>query len=194
MKKVPTWIYRGFKPIISVLFRIIYRPTIINKEVIPKEGPVILAGNHKDYFDPVFIAISTKRFVHFLAKAVLFKGWKGFFMRNCGTLPVQVGKAHKDSFKTAIQILNQGKVIGIFPEGTRNLTSNLMLPFRKGAVLLAKETGSKIIPFAIRGEYKIFGKLTLEYGELLDVSNLTLEEANELLTEKVKELLLKKEQ
>ncbi len=189
--KVHTWLYKLVEPIAHVLMIIWCQPKFINKEVIPKEGAIILAGNHKMAFDPVLVANSTKRTVHFLAKDVFFKGFKGFLFRSAGTLPVRVGKVHKDSFKSATQILEQGKAIGIFPEGTRNRTDNLLLPFKRGAVTLAKETGTKIIPFAISGKYRPFHGLTIEYGQPIDISNMELQEANELLKEKVTELLLK---
>ena len=191
MKKVSTWIYTGVKPIANVILRLLYQPKIINKQVIPREGAIILAGNHKMLFDPVLVAISTHRLIHFLAKDIFFSGVRGFFIRNAGTLPVHVGKIHKDSFESAISILEQGKPIGIFPEGTRNRTEKLLLPFRKGAVTLAEKTDTKIIPFAIRGRYLPFHGLTIEFGEPIDISKISLDEANELLTQRVAELLCK---
>ena len=183
--------YTGLQPIAAFLLRILYQPKIINKQAIPKDESIILAGNHKMLFDPILVTCCTKRFVHFMAKDIFFTGIRGFFIRNCGTLPVHVGKIHKDSFKTAIEFLKQGKVIGIFPEGTRNRTDKLLLPFKRGAATLAKETNTKIIPFAIRGRYLPFHGLTIEFGEPIDTTNMEIQEVNTLLTEKVTELLLK---
>lgn len=118
-------------------------------------------------------------------------GIRGFLFKSAGTLPVHVGKIHKESFKTAIEMLNKGRVIGIFPEGKRNYTEKTLLPFKRGAVTLAKETNTKIIPFAIRGRYLPFHGLTIEFGEQIDVTSMEIQEANKLLEEKVKELLLK---
>lgn len=118
-----------------------------------------------------------------------FTGIRGFLFKSAGTLPVHVGKIHKDSFKFAIDILKQGEAIGIFPEGTRNYTEKQLLPFKRGAVTLAKETNTNIIPFAIRGRYLPFHGLAIEFGEPIDVSNMDLQEANKLLEDKVLELL-----
>lgn len=192
MKKVPTWLYKILQPIVALLLKIVYHPKIINKQAIPKDGSIILAGNHKMAFDPVLVTCATKRTVHFLAKDVFFKGFKGFLFRSAGTLPVHVGKIHKGSFSLAIQILNGGGVIGIFPEGTRNYTNKRLLPFKRGAVTLAKETNTKIIPFAIRGRYLPFHGLTIEFGKQIDVSQMELQEANELLEKSVSDLLNKK--
>lgn len=193
MKKVHTWLYILVQPIAAILLKVIYQPKIINKQIIPKEGPIILAGNHKMALDPVLVTSGTRRTIHFMAKDAFFKGFKGFLFRSAGTLPVHVGKLHKDSFKSAIDILKEGKAIGIFPEGTRNRTKNILLPFKRGAVTLAKETNSKIIPFAISGRYLPFHGLKIEYGEPIDVSDMELQEANKLLEDKVMQLLKKKE-
>lgn len=77
MKKVHTWLYTIFQPIAAFLVKLIYQPKIINKQVIPKEGRVILAGNHKMAFDPVLVTCGTKRTIHFMAKDVFFHRYKG---------------------------------------------------------------------------------------------------------------------
>lgn len=193
MKKVSTWMYTLVQPIASFLLKIVYQPKIINKQVIPKEGRIILAGNHKMLFDPVLVSCGTRRTIHFLAKDVFFTGIRGFFMRHAGTLPVHVGKVHKDSFKSAIDILNKEKVVGIFPEGTRNYTEKQLLPFKRGAVTLAQETNSKIIPFAIYGRYLPFHGLRIEFGEPININGMDLKQANQLLEEEVRKLLVKAE-
>jgi len=193
MKKVSTWMYTLVQPIASFLLKLVYQPKIINKQAIPKKGRIILAGNHKMLFDPVLVSCGTRRMIHFLAKDVFFTGIRGFFMKRAGTLPVHSGKVHKDSFKAAIDILNQDKVVGIFPEGTRNYTKRQLLPFKRGAVTLAQETNSKIIPFAIYGRYLPFHGLRIEFGEAIDAANMELKQANQLLEDKVRELLIKAE-
>lgn len=72
MKKVPTWLYTLVQPVAAFLIKLIYQPKIINKEVIPQDGSVILAGNHKMAFDPVLVTCGTKRIIHFMAKDVFF--------------------------------------------------------------------------------------------------------------------------
>ena len=193
MKKVSTWMYTLVQPIASFLLKLIYQPKIVNKKVVPKEGRVIFAGNHKMLLDPVLVSCGTRRIIHFLAKDVFFTGIRGFFMKHAGTLPVHVGKIHKDSFQSAIDILNQDKIVGIFPEGTRNYTKKQLLPFKRGAVTLAQETNSKIIPFAIYGRYLPFCGLRIEFGGPIDVSGMNLKEANQLLEEEVRRLLVKAE-
>ena len=114
-------------------------------------------------------------------------------MKRAGTLPVHSGKVHKDSFKSAIDILNENKIVGIFPEGTRNYTKKQLLPFKRGAVTLAQETNSQIIPFAIYGRYLPFHGLRIEFGKPIDIANMELKEANQLLENEVRNLLNKAE-
>ena len=90
----------------------------------------------------------------------------------------------------AEEILKHGGAVGIFPEGTRNRTNEDLLKFRHGAVSIAKKTNSKIVPFAIRGKYKLFRKgLSIKFGKPIDVSNMEIEEANDYLRGEVLKLL-----
>ena len=89
--------------------------------------------------------------------------------------------------------LNEGKVIGIFPEGTTNKTKDIILPFKIGAVKMASETNTKIIPFVITGKYKLFNnKLTIEFLQSIKIPKVNdLTEYNEklmnIISEKLKE-------
>ena len=87
-----------------------------------------------------------------------------------------------------IKLLNEGFVLGIFPEGTRNRTSELLLPFKYGAVSLAFKTGAYIVPAGITGKYKFRGKIKVKYGKPFKVSN-DLESANVKLKEEITKLI-----
>ena len=92
----------------------------------------------------------------------------------------------------AIDILKNNGAIGLFPEGTRNKTSKLLLPFKFGTVSMAQKTNATIIPFGIIGNYKFRSKnLTIKYGTPFKVNDLTLEEANNKLYNEVKSLITK---
>ena len=151
-------LYRIVRPIIKILFYILYKPTIIGKENIPKEGKIILAGNHTNNLDCILLISSTKRTIHFLAKEELMQGFKKIIFKNMGIIPVNRKIHDKNALTNAINILNENKVIGIFPEGTFNRTKNTILPFKIGAVKMASVTKSKIVPFTITGKYTLFQK------------------------------------
>lgn len=177
-------------PLGKLLIKIVYKPTFEGLENIPKDGPVILAGNHTHNFDCVMLFSSTRRIIHFMAKSTLFKGWKKHFLNSYGAIPVHRDRKDKACVDSAIEVLNNGGVIGIFPEGTHNKSKDIILPFKFGAVKMAKETGAKIVPFSITGKYKKGGNLKICFGKAYKVTG-ELEKDNEILMKKVTDLLIK---
>ena len=192
MKEKKYIVYNMIKPIYVILLKIIFRPKVIGKENIPEDGPLIFAGNHKHAVDPTMVMMSTKRIVHYMAKEELFRGLHGILFKNIGLIKVYRGRSNPNAVIEAENVLNKGGTIGIFPEGTRNKSTEELLKFRHGAVAIAKKTGTPILPFAIKNKYKIFRKsVVLEFGKPIDVSNMETEEANEYLRNEVLKLLRK---
>lgn len=151
-------LYIIFRPIIKWFCKIVFNPTYIGLENIPKTGSIVLAGNHTNYLDSILLISSTKRVVHFLAKDELTKGFKKIIFNNVGIIPVNRKIRDANALKKSIETLKLNKVIGIFPEGTINRTNDIIMPFKIGAVKMAKETNSYIVPFTIKGKYKPFKK------------------------------------
>ena len=184
--------YKTLKFVLKPIFKILYRPTIIHKEKIPTEKAFIFAGNHKNALDPALVALSTKRTVRFLAKKELLEGKTKLFFKAIKAIPVDRKHTSVSAVDTAIKILKDNGVISLFPEGTRNKTNKILLPFKFGAVSMAQKTKSPIVPFAITGDYKLFRKgIKIEFGEPIDIRKMELEEANEYLMQKVEELIKK---
>ena len=182
-------LYRICKIIYTVLLKILFIPKAYGKENIPNEGALIFAGNHRHAFDPVVVMSNTKRQVHYMAKEEIFKGIHGLIFKNIGLIKVNRNQSNPGAVLSAEQILKNGGTIGIFPEGTRNRTENKILKFRTGAVRIAKNTNTKILPFAIRGKYKLFRKgIEIEFGKPIDVSNMEVEKANSYLEQEVLKL------
>ena len=124
-----------------------------------------------------------------MAKEELFRGLHGIIFKKIGLIKVHRGKSNPAAIMEAENILKNGGTIGIFPEGTRNRSENKLLKFRYGAVRLANKTNTQIIPFAIRGKYKLFRKgVELEFGEPIDISNMNTEDANSYLEQEVLKL------
>lgn len=180
--------YEFMRPLVNLIVKGFYHPKFINKEVIPSEGAAVIAGNHRFYFDPLLVDVCTKRCVYSLCWYTYYDKAKWFF-KSLGTIRVQPHVT--DSIGDAVNHLNKGLLINLFPEGYMNKTDEILLPFKRGAVTMAKEANCKIIPFAITGKYKFRSKdLTIRFGEPLDVSNLSFEEANELLANTIKKMIL----
>ena len=183
--------YSLLTPIMRVLFRFYYNPKIINKEVIPKEGPILIVGNHKHVYDQCLTIMATKRVIHYMAKKEYFDGKMAWFFKLVGCIPVDRSIKDHNATDKALKVLNNGGAIGLFPEGTRNKTKDVfLLPFKFGTVSMAKKTNATIIPFGLTGDYKFRSKnLTIRYGTPFKVGDMDLEDANKKLYEEVERLM-----
>ena len=183
--------YRFFRAILGPIFRFWYNPKIIDKEYLNVTGPIIIAGNHVHLYDRCLTIISTKRVINYMAKKEYFDDKKvAWFFKAAGCIPVNRKIKDNDATNAALEVLKNGGAIGIFPEGTRNKTDAFLLPFKFGAVSMAKKTGATIIPFGLTGDYKFRSKnLTARFGKPFKVDNMDLKEANDKLFNEVKSLM-----
>ncbi len=183
--------YRILRGPLTSIFKMVYRPTVIGKELIPESGRIILAGNHTNYFDCLLVGGVTKRCVHYLAKDELIKGPLGFAFKALGIIPVNRRTKDKNALEAAIKTLKEEKLIGIFPEGTINRTDDIIMPFKYGAVKMSQEAESDIIPFAITGKYKPFKKsVKIRFFEPIRAGE-DLTAANELLMKIVSDEIIR---
>lgn len=185
--------YKIVRPLL-VLYIKLYKPTVINSKAIKESGSVILAGNHTSYNDPLLVAYATKRQVHFFAKDSLYKGLKKVIFKGLGIIPVNRKIKDRNSFNMGIKVLNNNLVVGIFPEGTINKTNDVIMPFKYGAVKMAKETNATIVPFAITHKYKLLKKsVKIEFGDPYIVKDNDLTIENEKLMKIVSNLIKKED-
>ena len=117
MKELP---YRILRPFFKAFFFLKYKPTIIGKENIPKNGAVIFCGNHKHVMDQFNVLVVTNRVVHYLAKDEYFEGKYAWFFKLVGCIKVNRRIHDEEAKKQAIDVLVNGGSLGLFPEGTRN--------------------------------------------------------------------------
>ncbi|WP_395403680.1 lysophospholipid acyltransferase family protein [Arthrobacter sp. UC242_113] len=138
------------------------RPTVIGLENVPKSGPFIVAPNHLSFLDSVIVQALMPRPVAFFAKAEYFttKGIKGRVMKSffeaVGSIPVERGEqaASVQALKTLLDILEDGRGIGIYPEGTRS-RDGILYRGRTGVGWLALTTGAPVIPVGLIGTEKL---------------------------------------
>lgn len=183
-------LYKIGKFILGPIFKLYYNPKIINKEVIPKDGPILIVGNHKHVYDQCLTIIATKRFINYMAKKEYFDSKLAWFFKGTGCISVDRSKKDDNATNKALEILNNNGAVGLFPEGTRNKTKEFLLPFKFGTVSMAKKTNATIVPFGLTGNYKFRSKnLTVRYGTPFKVDNMTLEEANNKLYKEVEKLM-----
>lgn len=184
--------YRIARPFLTLFMKLFYRVNIINRNNIPLNGPALLAGNHTNELDALLLISSTKRTLRFLAKKEIFNNFTSPFFNNAGIIKVDRSTKNKKALLEAEEALKNNELVVIFPEGTINRTEDIIIPFKYGAVSLAAKTKTLIIPFIIKGKYKLFKKeVTLELLKPYNVSTDDLIEENEKLMNIVKEGLMK---
>lgn len=186
-------IYRLTRSVLAVAMKVVYHPEVIGKENIPKEGPFILAGNHKSLLDIPLVATASKKEIRFIAKEELFQNKvSSYILKILGAIPIKRNTADMTAIRNSIKLLKNNEILGIFPEGTRN-KKNTVQEFKAGAAMLAVKGNCPIIPFGISGEYKIGKKIMIQFGEAIHFQRNDLKEnvADHILEDKVKQLLLK---
>ncbi len=187
-------VFRTVRGLAIPYMKLLYALSIEGAERIPDEGPVIIAPNHKSFWDAFFVAAATKRPIRFMGKSELFEGRAGAMLIRLGAFPVRRGSSDAEALETARQILLDGGVLALFPEGTRVRDPQLLGEPHKGAARLALETGATVVPCAITGTEKLFagplprpGRVRVSFGEPIPVPQAepTPEAAGELLDGRV---------
>lgn len=170
-------LYDNMRPVGIALEKMLYKIEYVGMENIPENGGFILASNHVNALDPVFIALGMKkRQLHFMGKKELFENpIVKFFLTKLNGFPIVRGGADSEALNYAIRIVKEGYVLGIFPEGTR---SKDFKPARakSGVAVIAKEAKADILPVSIytSNNMKKHTKLTIRFGEVIPYNKLGL--------------------
>ena len=173
----------------SVFFRVEYK----GLENVPKEGPLIVCCNHISLLDMFLFGHRIPRKVYFMAKKELFRiPVLNTIIKALGAFPVNRGHGDLNAAKTTLQLLNEGKAVGIFPEGTRSKKAKARVKPKSGAVLFALESGAPILPVGIFGNYRIFSKIRVVYGKPFRIERNKDEKAAKADLQKMAEDLMDK--
>jgi 1-acyl-sn-glycerol-3-phosphate acyltransferase len=155
------WMLRRspFTPVQSVLYalnyaiaRVLWRATIHGRFSIPPDRGAVIVCNHRCPLDPSFIALAVPRVVHWLV-AREYCEFPPFakLLRTCGSIPVGRGGIDTAATKAAIRMVEQGGLVGLFPEARINTTEQLLLPGRLGAAMIALKARAPVVPCYIHG-------------------------------------------
>ncbi len=154
-------------------------------ENIPRTGGCLLAANHQSYLDPTFVAAFLPREMHFMARRTLFRNpvFRALIVR-CNAFSIDRDRADVKGVKSAIERLEAGNLLLVFPEGTRTRDGTVG-PLKAGIGLLAERAAVPIVPVLITGAYKVWpkgrlfpglGSVRLRFGK--PISPALLEERN----------------
>ena len=152
-------------------------------ENVPDEGGCVLVANHLSARDPFYIAVRVRnRRLHFMAKAELFK-FKPLaaFMRGLLSFPVDRGHNDLNAVRTALKLLSDGHILGVFPQGTRS-KGNVRTPMLNGVAMIALRAQKPVIPVYIGGQYRLFRRIPLRFGKPVDLSDFGRRMDGETLT------------
>ena len=195
-------LYRIAKAVAKPFFFLIYRIKLIGKENLGQQGKMILIANHVSGKDPIFMHLIVKQKIYYMSKKELFKNpFVSWLVTWLGAVPVDRGKGDLGAIKTALQVLDDGKTMGIFPEGKRNLTGNgVIAPFQHGAAMIALRSGAPVLPIYIspvrpfRRTYIVAGKpidlKNTNFGNTKLYNSETVKAVSEYLRDKIIELKL----
>lgn len=152
-----------------IYFIVFYRWQIEGLENIPSRGAFIACANHTSWFDPPLLGamVFKKRPVNFMAKEELFQVFIfGKLIERLGAFPVKRSRVDRRSLQYALQLLEGGGILGLFPEGSRIKTGELGKPFH-GLALLALKSGKPVLPVAIQWPSRKFQKVKVKVGSLI---------------------------
>lgn len=151
-------------------FKLIHRIKVIGAENVPKQGGVLLCGNHINNLDPPLVGAACPRNVHFMAKAELFRvPILKTLLPQIHAFPVKRGAGDRQALRAGLKVLEEGKVMGMFPEGHRSKTGNMGKAFT-GAGFFALRSSAAVVPCAIVGSYRPFQGVTVIFGKPIDFS------------------------
>ncbi len=179
-------LYRALELTVSPALRAVYRPTVTGLEHVPSTGPVIIAGNHISFADEIFTPLTARRQVFYLAKSEYFTspGVRGkamaAFFGGIGQVPVDrnATRAAAASVEVCVELLEQGRAFGIYPEGTRSHDGRLY-KFRTGVARIALRSGVPVVPVGLVGTDRVqppgtrkwrVAPVTVNFGAPLDFS------------------------
>ena len=163
--------YKVARSILGFFLKLFYRFKITGLENIPINDRLVICANHRSNWDPVLISIAFPRQVHWMAKKELFKNkFLSFLIYKLESFPVDRQDTDITAIKNALRVLKSEKVLGIFPEGKRVDSADLNNA-KAGTALLAIKAQSKILPIYIGSTYKLFGKVNINIGKPIDLSD-----------------------
>ena len=175
--------YRFCCNVVRPFYSLVFPADIQGLENVPDDGACLLCANHIHARDPFYIAIRVRRrCLHFMAKVELFK-FKPMaaFLRGLMAFPVDRGHNDLNAVRTAIKLLADGHILGVFPQGTRS-PDNRRTPMLNGVSMIALRAQKPVIPVYIGGPYRAFRKTPVRIGKPVDLSDFGRRMDGETLT------------
>ncbi len=162
--------YRVSRAFCKLVCTLVWRLRVTGTEHVPRSGPLIVACNHVSYLDPVALGVGMPRMLTYLAKKQLFEiPVLGPVLRGLSVVPLDRDSGGVAAVRVALRVLKEGRCIGIFPEGTRNLRGTAAE--KGGAAFLAALSGTPVVPAAVAGTAaaKRLGQIRVAFGSPITI-------------------------
>ncbi|HMZ51495.1 MAG TPA: lysophospholipid acyltransferase family protein [Candidatus Sumerlaeota bacterium] len=185
----PEWlnaiVYFFCRVMVYIVAKLMFRVEVRGFGNVPPTGAVMIVANHGSHLDPPLCSLVSRRRLSYLAKSDLFeKRSLGYFISFLGAFPIRRGEGDRGAIKTCINILKQGKVLLIFPEGTRSPDGTIQQAKTGVAMILSQLPDTVIVPVRIDGSFEAWGKnggkitrkkIILTVGQAFRVADLGLQ-------------------
>lgn len=169
------WLYRLARFVCMIYFSIAYRLHFEGMENIPAKGPYIVACNHRSNADPILLAHKVPQQIHFMGKAELFSTpFLKWIFTTIGGFPVNRGAGDTSAIDRSVELIESGKLLGLFPEGTRNKEDWRPQRFKSGTALIAQRTHADVLPCCVyyEGRLRWGTHVTVRFGPLIPYEQL----------------------
>lgn len=171
------WLYGASRLVLRVLLTVLFRLRVRGQENVPGTGPCLLAANHASFLDPPLAGVALRRQFHFFARSSLAKiPILGAWCRSVGAMFVDRDAPTRQALQQAIDALQAGRGVVVFPEGTRTETGAIGA-FKRGLLVMVRQSGCPVIPVGIRGSFaalprhrrfpRLFRRCEVTYGTAL---------------------------
>lgn len=163
--------YNFIFTLLRFLSKILYRVEITGQENIPDNKNVIIVANHKSFLDPIFmmIAVRNRRIIPVAKKELFDVPVLKHILKKLEVIPIDRANPGLTTIREILKQIKNGRILGIFPEGTRS-TMDKFLPAKPGVGLFAAKTKSEIIPMSIITKYRVFSKVKIIIGKPIDMT------------------------
>lgn len=191
--------YHFFHVIARPLLKSLFRFQVFGARNVPSTGGVLLVSNHVSYVDPVFMGAAVDRNLHYMARSTLFKpGLVERFLLSMNAFPVHLGVPDRGAIRRALQLLDDGNALHIFPEGTRSVDGTLGAA-QAGVTLIAHRTTAPVVPVFLDGTGKVLprgakmmkpAKVKLSFGRPLDLEHYRKVKSSREIRAKIGEVVM----
>lgn len=163
------WIVRN---IIKALCWVLFPMKVVGADKVPASGPVLVCCNHVSFMDAVYLACALKRRVTYLAKKELFNNkFMNWVLRGIGMVPVDRGASDIQAMRTCMEVLKEGRLLGIFPQGHRYKEDDHR-ELQNGAAMMALRARPAVVAVHVSAAAKLFRRVTIRISDPIDLSDI----------------------